>query len=96
MTLDWLKLAESLQQVANVASMETHLPGGVEESSGLPQQGKKAGGTLWDQEKDEMSVRILLEVCSPFSFRFCLIPFSGGQTKFVSADSSIVQGKRTQ
>ncbi len=27
----------------------------------LAQQGKKAQGTLWDQEKDELSIRILLE-----------------------------------
>jgi hypothetical protein len=52
-------MAESLQQVANVAFMETHLPG-VDQNA-VQQQGKKKQGTLWDQEKDELSVRILIE-----------------------------------
>ncbi len=32
LSVEWLKMAESLQQVANVASMETHLPG-IEQNS---------------------------------------------------------------
>jgi len=39
--------------------METHLP--ALESNPLKQVGKKEQGTLWDQEKDELAVRILLE-----------------------------------
>lgn len=59
MSSDWLRMAESLNQIANVAFMETHLP--PSESNPLQQQGKKSVGTLWDQEKDELAVRILLE-----------------------------------
>lgn len=39
--------------------METHLP--PLETNPLMQQGKKTSGTLWDQEQDELAVRILLE-----------------------------------
>jgi len=56
---DWLKMAESLQQIASVAFMETHLP--PSEENPLQQAGKKTHGTLWDQPKDEIAVRILLE-----------------------------------
>lgn len=56
---DWLRMAESLHQIANVAFMETHLPAASENP--LTQQGKKDTGTLWDQERDELAVRILLE-----------------------------------
>lgn len=56
---DWLKMAESLHQIANVAFMETHLP--AKENNPLQQSGKKDQGTLWDQEKDELAIRILLE-----------------------------------
>jgi len=59
LSVDWLKMAESLHQIANVAFMETHLP--PSDSNPLLQQGKKTSGTLWDQEKDELAVRILLE-----------------------------------
>jgi hypothetical protein len=58
-------------QVANVAFMEKHMPAGAEAASAAAgaagaaaapqQQGKKAQGTLWDQEKDELAIRILLE-----------------------------------
>ncbi len=53
-----------------MAFMEKHLPAGAEAASAAagaavaasaPQQGKKAQGTLWDQEKDELAIRILLE-----------------------------------
>ena len=56
---DWLRMAESLHQIANVAFMETSLP--LQEDNPLLQSGKKGQGTLWDQEKDELAVRILLE-----------------------------------
>lgn len=59
MSTDWLRMAESLNQIANVAFMETHLP--PSESNPLQQCGKKSKGTLWDQEKDELAVRIILE-----------------------------------
>lgn len=59
LSVDWLKMAESLHQIANVAFMETHLP--PADSNPLLQQGKKDAGTLWDQERDELAVRILLE-----------------------------------
>jgi len=59
MSTDWLRMAESLNQIANVAFMETHLP--PNESNPLEQCGKKSQGTLWDQEKDELAVRIILE-----------------------------------
>eukprot|EP00455_Lapot_gusevi_P008268 TRINITY_DN1358_c0_g1_i1.p1 TRINITY_DN1358_c0_g1~~TRINITY_DN1358_c0_g1_i1.p1 ORF type:complete len:361 (-),score=93.18 TRINITY_DN1358_c0_g1_i1:117-1139(-) len=59
LSVEWLKMAESLQQVANVALMESHMPGS--EGNTLRQAGKKSVGTLWDQEKDELAVRILLE-----------------------------------
>lgn len=56
---DWLRMAESMHQIANVAFMETSLP--LVEDNPLQQSGKKGAGTLWDQEKDELAVRILLE-----------------------------------
>ena len=56
---DWLRMAESMHQIANVAFMETSLP--LVEDNPLLQSGKKGQGTLWDQEKDELAVRILLE-----------------------------------
>ena len=56
---DWLRMAESMHQIANVAFMETSLP--LVEENPLQQTGKKGQGTLWDQEKDELAVRILLE-----------------------------------
>mmetsp|Transcript_19544 Transcript_19544/g.38689 ORF Transcript_19544/g.38689 Transcript_19544/m.38689 type:complete len:341 (-) Transcript_19544:217-1239(-) len=59
LSVDWLKMAESLHQIANVAFMETHLP--PSDSNPLLMQGKKTTGTLWDQERDELAVRILLE-----------------------------------
>jgi len=59
MTTDWLRMAESLHQIANVAFMETHLP--ASDDNPLSQKGKKETGTLWDQERDELAVRILLE-----------------------------------
>jgi len=59
LSMDWLRMAESLHQIANVAFMETHLP--PSEDNPLTQQGKKEKGTLWDQERDELAVRILLE-----------------------------------
>lgn len=59
MSKDWLRMAESLHQIANVAFMETHLP--PSETNPLLQKGKKGTGTLWDQERDELAVRILLE-----------------------------------
>jgi hypothetical protein len=39
--------------------METHLP--PSDDNPLTQHGKKDTGTLWDQERDELAVRILLE-----------------------------------
>ena len=48
-----------LLQIANVAFMETHLP--PSDDNPLKQDGKKDTGTLWDQERDELAVRILLE-----------------------------------
>lgn len=39
--------------------METHLP--AAEENPLLQHGKKSTGTLWDQERDELAIRILLE-----------------------------------
>lgn len=59
LSTDWLRMAESLHQIANVAFMETHLP--PSDVNPLAQQGKKPKGTLWDQERDELAVRILLE-----------------------------------
>jgi len=59
MNTDWMRMAESLHQIANVAFMETHLP--PSEENPLNQQGKKEQGTLWDQERDELAIRILLE-----------------------------------
>lgn len=56
---DWLRMAESVNQIANVAFMETQLP--PSQTNPLAMQGKKTTGTLWDQEKDELAVRILLE-----------------------------------
>lgn len=58
LTVDWLKMTDSLLQVANVAQMEWSFPN---ESIEYKQQGKKAQGTLWDQEKDEIAIRVLLE-----------------------------------
>lgn len=48
-----------VSQIANVAFMETHLP--PSDDNPLTQHGKKTTGTLWDQERDELAVRILLE-----------------------------------
>lgn len=59
LSVDWFRLTESLNQIANVAFMEMHLP--ASQQNPLLQQGKKDQGTLWDQEKDELAVRILLE-----------------------------------
>jgi len=59
LSTDWLRMAESLHQIANVAFMETHLP--PSDDNPLTQHGKKETGTLWDQERDELAVRILLE-----------------------------------
>jgi len=59
LSTDWLRMAESLHQIANVAFMETHLP--PSDDNPLSQHGKKDTGTLWDQERDELAVRILLE-----------------------------------
>jgi len=59
LSTDWLRMAESLHQIANVAFMETHLP--PSDDNPLEQHGKKDTGTLWDQERDELAVRILLE-----------------------------------
>jgi len=59
LSTEWLRMAESLHQIANVAFMETTLP--PSEDNPLNQTGKKDVGTLWDQEKDELAIRILLE-----------------------------------
>jgi len=59
LSTDWLRMAESMHQIANVAFMETSLP--LIEENPLTHTGKKTTGTLWDQEKDELAVRILLE-----------------------------------
>jgi hypothetical protein len=59
LSVDWLKMAESLQQVSNVAYMEKHMPSN--DSNAAAAQGKKSEGTLWDQQKDELAIRILLE-----------------------------------
>jgi hypothetical protein len=56
---EWFRMAESLHQIANVAFMETHLP--ANEENPLAQTGKKSQGTLWDQERDELAIKILLE-----------------------------------
>lgn len=65
MSTDWLRMAESMHQIANVAFMETSMSlteaGAAQSEPALLQAGKKASGTLWDQEKDELAVRILLE-----------------------------------
>jgi hypothetical protein len=55
----WLRMADSLGQLAQVAFMENHFPS--KERSPLLQEGKNDEGTLWDQERDQLSVRILLE-----------------------------------
>lgn len=52
-------MAESVNQIANVAFMEKQLP--PTSTNPLAQEGKKETGTLWDQSKDELAVRILLE-----------------------------------
>lgn len=59
LTKNWVRLSDSMQQVANVALMEEYLP--QHSANPLDQIGKKKSGTLWDQEKDEMTVRIILE-----------------------------------
>lgn len=59
LSADWFALADSLHQVANVALMETFA--GLADDNPLAQKGKKETGTLWDQEKDEVAIRILLE-----------------------------------
>ena len=49
LTTDWLRMAESLHQIANVALKELQLqPSAV---NPLKQEGKKSSGTLWDQER---------------------------------------------
>ena len=58
LSIEWLKMTESLLQVANVATMEASVQ---TEMAFKLQKGKKQGGTLWDQEREELAVRILLE-----------------------------------
>lgn len=48
-----------MHQIANVAFLETNVI--VADDNPLTQHGKKAQGTLWDQERDEIAIRIVLE-----------------------------------
>eukprot|EP01083_Nonionella_stella_P279248 950001_1 len=56
---DWFDMVDSLQQVARVACVENSSP--LDAGTGSDQKGRNSGGTLWDQERDEIAVRTLLE-----------------------------------
>lgn len=57
---EWVEVAESLKQIAELAFSEKLLPvSGQKDFKNI--QGRKNHGTLWDQEKDEVALRILLE-----------------------------------
>ncbi|CEP00919.1 hypothetical protein PBRA_008231 [Plasmodiophora brassicae] len=56
----WLEVADSIIQVAQIASVEMAAPIQFEKSV-ADQTGRNSKGTLWDQQKDEMAVRMLLE-----------------------------------
>jgi len=57
---DWIKMSDSISQVAEVAFMEMSIP--FKSNNCIKDvQGRKKDGTLWDQEDDQMAIKILLE-----------------------------------
>jgi len=56
----WLKMADSISQVAEVSFMELSVP--FESDNKVTKMlGRKETGTLWDQEDDQIAIKILLE-----------------------------------
>jgi len=60
LTESWIKMADSISQVAEVAFMELEVPF-KSDSQVKELKGRKPDGTLWDQEEDQLAIRILLE-----------------------------------
>lgn len=56
---EWLKMSDSINQVAEVAFMEMTIP--FDSTNKKGQLGRKADGTLWDQEEEQLAITILLE-----------------------------------
>jgi len=56
---EWVELADSLKQIAHVALNEKNIPMVQKDLSSM--HGRKKHGTLWDQEKSELAIRIVLE-----------------------------------
>jgi len=60
LTDGWVKMADSISQVAEVSFMEMGVPFKTD-SKVNDVLGRKADGTLWDQENDQLAVKILIE-----------------------------------
>lgn len=69
LSAEWVALAEAMRQVSVVACVELRAPAteaekgaGASAAAAFDAHGKdKSGGTLWDQQREEMAVRLLLE-----------------------------------
>eukprot|EP00744_Colponema_vietnamica_P004643 GILI01006898.1.p1 GENE.GILI01006898.1~~GILI01006898.1.p1 ORF type:complete len:324 (+),score=40.89 GILI01006898.1:51-1022(+) len=58
LSADWLGIVEALEQLARLSTLETMLPSNESKSD---VKGRSSHGTLWDQEANEDSIRILVE-----------------------------------
>jgi hypothetical protein len=90
-TAEWFAMTEAFRQIANVANLEAahaESAGVVSDqqkamaNSPLRKLGKKEGGTLWDQHRDELAVRTLIEggrlqVCQAVLQSFCKLRRNG-------------------
>jgi len=65
LTDSWLEMSDSINQVAEIAFLEMSMPFnrafGTSENVGTRVIGRKEGGTLWDQDDDQVAIQILLE-----------------------------------
>merc|ERR1719150_2843064 len=56
----WISMADKVSQVAEVAFMEMGVPFKTDTKL-VDLMGRKTDGTLWDQENDQLAVKILIE-----------------------------------
>jgi len=65
LTESWLVMSDSINQVAEVAFLEMCMPfrGAIDTSAKVVTEvlGRKEEGTLWDQDDDQVAIKILLE-----------------------------------
>merc|ERR1719192_800926 len=56
----WISMADKVSQVAEVAFLEMGVPFKTDTKL-VDLKGRKTDGTLWDQENDQLAVKILIE-----------------------------------